>query len=692
MKFTAVPFLRYSFFLVLGILIQIESPYQLLYSQHFFLVSAFTTVVLLLFTNHALRHKLRYWLSTSCFLCLVLFGISIASVYDVKSASDHISFLKSDIKAYKAILVSEPEFKTKSVKTEMRITSIKLAGQWQNASGKLMVYFANDSVSNNLKYGDLLLVNAKPDLIEPPKNPYEFNLKRFYGFKGITHRQFLKSDQFIWMANNPENRFIEFAIAIRRSVDAIFTKYIPTERERNIASALILGIKNELDDEIQYAYAATGTMHVLAVSGLHVGIIYGLLVLLTGFLLRLQHGKIIQSFILFILIWLYALVTGLCPSVLRAVAMLSLVIISNLISKKANVFNTLFVTVFILLCINPFMLMEVGFQLSFIAVLGIVYLYPKMYQLIEIKNKPLNWIWEITVMSICAQLATFPLGLLYFHQFPNLFLLSNLIVIPFAIVIMYVGLGFTALSFVPIVATYLGFLVEKMVWVLNQLILYIEQIPNSLWLGIHISVFESWLIYAIIVAFVLLFVEKEIKYMNLGFCLVFIFCGLQINKIFDWQNQKRIIVYNVNKGFGIDLVDGRNAKFICDSLLPKDRSKMQFHILNHRWAEGIRNATNDAHLTKTDFGNLFISNKLTFCQISKPLKYKLSKPLRVDYLIVSQNATKNLYALNASFIFKTLIIDGSNKSYLTDKLLKQAQLYRIEAYSTGKSGAFIIDL
>jgi len=678
--------------LVLGILFQIEFSFPLPYLIPLFCASAALFIVVLLVLQHDLKHKLRHFIGLFSFTMLFMLGIVIVGLHEIKNRTDHISKLSYAVDAYQAVISSEPEEKERSVKAEMQIVKVKVNQHWQNASGQVMTYFAKDTLRRKFKYGDILVVKAGIPLVESPKNPFEFNLKRFYGFKGITHRQFLKAENYIHIGNQPPNRFISFAIGIRKKVDAIFTKYIATERERNIASALILGIKNELDDEIQYAYSATGTMHVLAVSGLHVGIIYGLLVLLTSVLLKLKHGNFIQSALLFVLIWLYALVTGLCPSVLRAVTMLSLVIVSKLFGFRSNVFNTLFATVFFLLCTNPFMVMEVGFQLSFLAVFGIVYLYEKIYHLFEIENRVLDWAWSITVMSISAQLATFPLGMLYFHQFPNLFLMSNLVVIPFAILIMYVGFGFMVLSWLPFVANWLGVLVEKMVWLLNQIILGIEKIPHSLWLGIHISVFETWLIYTAIVAMVLLLNQKSFIYALSSFMLVLFFCIIQIFKIQGWQNQNRMIVYNVSKSYGLDIICGRNAMFICDSALPNDRQKMQFHILNHRWASGIRSVSASSNAVDAPFGKLFHANDLLVAQVTKPFYASSAKRIKIDYLIVSNNAVKYLKYLRNTFIFNKIIIDNSNKTYLANQLIEQARVLGIQVHYTAKEGAFVKDI
>ena len=205
-------------------------------------------------------------------------------------------------------------------------------------------------------------------------------------------------------------------------------------KQLKVASALLLGYRENLDKELVKSYASAGAMHVLAVSGLHVGILYLLLTRIFSFLKKVKkvkNGKFILTILIVSFLWFYAIMTGLSASVMRATTMFSFIVIGNeLLNRKTSIYNTLAVSAIILMIINPFIVYQVGFQLSYVAVVGIVYLQPKLNRLFYSRYKLVRGVWAITCVSLAAQIATFPLSLHYFHQFSTYFFISNLIVIP----------------------------------------------------------------------------------------------------------------------------------------------------------------------------------------------------------------------------------------------------------------------
>lgn len=658
MKHFQIPFFRIALSLVLGIVIAIENE-SFSKAHYFFIGFSALYIMFFLALNAVKKVELKIAFSVLHLLISFFFGICLVQFHNKANAATHISKQSDKIDAYVAKVASEPEYKPKSVKAVLQISKIRQNKTWRLCTGKVIAYFP---VGHKIRYGDVFIVNSSPDTLQSPLNPHEFDLKRYYGFKGISHRHFIKEKNYVCIKNEPDNVFIAFSIEVRQKVDAIFQAYISQKRERDIASALILGIKNELDDEIEYAYAATGTMHVLAVSGLHVGIIYALFQFITSFLLRFKYGNFLQYLLVLTLLWTYGLVTGFCPSVLRAVTMLTIMLTSKIILRRANIFNTLFVTSFLLLCYNPYMVMEVGFQLSFLAVLGIAALHEPMYRLFEFRNRAVDMLWGITVMSIAAQLATFPLGMLYFHQFPNLFLLSNLFVIPYATLIMYIGLLFVAMAWCSPVATVLGVLVEKMVWGLNYTILGIEKLPYSLWLGIGISVFETWLIYISIASVCLFFIYKKYYFFVAFSVFVFGMFILNMYKIYKFTHQTKIIIYQVNRGYCIDYIAGRDLLYIADKNTLADRQKMQFHILNNRWANGVKNA-DKLYIEKLNFGNVAMIGNKILVQVLNPEGIPQGKKITIDYLILSNNSVKNINRILEVFEAEKVIVDGSNSYF-----------------------------
>ena len=243
-----------------------------------------------------------------------------------------------------------------------------------------------------------------------------------------------------------------FALKLRKSFINIFENQGISGRNFAVVTALVLGMDDYLDNDTRKEFSSAGAIHILCVSGLHVGVIYMVLNALLFFLKRNKYARALRSLILLIGIWFYAMLTGLAPAVLRAATMFSFVIIGTGIKRKAGVFNSLTVSAFILLLFNPFLIYNVGFQLSYAAVIAIVAIQPTIYQIWQPKNKIADNIWGITTVSVAAQLGTAPLGLFYFHQFPNYFIITNLIAIPLATLILYAGFLSVILSPLTIVA------------------------------------------------------------------------------------------------------------------------------------------------------------------------------------------------------------------------------------------------
>ena len=229
---------------------------------------------------------------------------------------------------------------------------------------------------------------------------------------------------------------------VRDRLIAILNEALPNKEERSVVSALTLGYRTELAQDTLDYFASTGAMHVLSVSGLHVALIYMILGFLLAFLKRGKIGPIIFSVVMILFLWIYAFISGFSPPVQRATVMFTFVIIGNGIRRPVNIYNSLTASALFLILLNPNVLFDVGFQLSYLAILGIVLIQPVLYNILELTNPILKWTWSLFTVSVAAQLMTFPLGLFYFNQFPNLFWLSNFIVVPVTTFIMWFGIAF----------------------------------------------------------------------------------------------------------------------------------------------------------------------------------------------------------------------------------------------------------
>ncbi|HHL53053.1 MAG TPA: ComEC family competence protein, partial [Flammeovirgaceae bacterium] len=422
------PFIRVVLFFAAGIVLAVYMPeWRPLMPWAGFLAGVAWIVLLVRRSQWFMRYNFFYGIIASLlWLCLGWFFLTAATE---SHHPQHILHVQPG-DAYAARVISSPLSKGRFYQLKVEVEAVHDTTGWRTASGKVLLYL--DTAAGQPHITDRLVVSGWPQPVTPPRNPYEFDYRQFLAFNNIWHRQFVRANQVRRVAAPPAFSLARLAFRMRAALQAQLQQYIKDDQALAVIQALLLGNKNDLDATTSEAYARAGAMHVLAVSGLHVGIIYLILLLLLG----QRPGKVTRPVLVGAVVipalWLYALLTGLSPSVLRAVTMFSLLALGYMFNRPANTFNLLAISAFILLVVNPYLLMSVGFQLSYLAVAGILLFYPYLENLWKPATRPLRLIWQITALSITAQLATASLSALYFHRFPVYFPVSNLLVIPAA--------------------------------------------------------------------------------------------------------------------------------------------------------------------------------------------------------------------------------------------------------------------
>ncbi len=600
---------------------------------------------------------------------------------------DHLIAHKDSIQFYRAVITSFSQEKLNSWKTEGIVTEVYSKGEWIRCKGKLLLYFSRKDFSRPFFYGDVLLIRGRPALMTPPSNPGEFDYKRYLTFRNIFHQHFLRSGSVQRIGHAPPSRFIEYAFLSRDWCQYQLESFVAGEREQAVASALVLGVTDGLDNDLLNAYSATGAMHVLAVSGLHISILYMIIMWVFKPVLKLRSGPWILAIVSLVLLWLYAFITGLSPSVLRAVTMFSFVALARPTGQTTNIFNTLGASAFCLLVFDPQLVMSVGFQLSYLAVLGIVYLQAGLYNLWNPANYLLDEIWKITCVSIAAQLATFSLGLLYFHQFPNYFLLSNLLVIPGSFVVLVLGILLLAVSFIHVVAMGVGFLLTWSIKFINFVVFIVEGFPYSLVENIYINTYQSWMIMIAIVMMVLLFQYRKFEFVLLSSAAVLLLVIEQWDHHINAFAKSKLTVYNVQGHSAFDLMENGRAFFYTDSVLWHDRERIRFHIQPNRLFAGIQSVTPVANARSVPGGQLIHWKGRSILVLKSP-EFNLSERLRVDLVIIGNNAARiaDLKKLKSSS--PLIILDSSNSYFYTGRFLKDALHAGWKVHSVRHHGAY----
>jgi competence protein ComEC len=633
------------------------------------------------------------------FLICFSFGYLNAYWQSEKHHKSHLLNVNADeINAFEAILLSDGKATEKTHGFKIEIHRVLLDGGWQTYTGNAMVYFQKDSLSKELKYGDEVLVKSRLGELEPPKNPLEFNYKRFLGFDQIYHQQYVVSGTWLKVNEGYGNIIMAASIKSSQYLEGIMNEYIQDDRSLAIAKALTLGIKDELDNDLRKAYASAGAMHVLAVSGLHVGIIFLIISTVLKKWRNHKKGRIFFAGISLSVLWTYAFITGLSPSVQRAAMMFSFIILAQAMRRQTNIYNTLAASAFVLLSFNPFLLFSVGFQLSYLAVLGIVFFQPKFYSLLQFKFVLWDKIWAITCVSIAAQLATAPLALLYFHQFPTYFFLSNLVVIPAAFVILNSSLFLLIISFWEWAAAWVGYIIDHFIQFINYLVFSLEYLPNSTIEGVFINTPESWLVY-IAIFFIALFIsEKKLNYLKLAVLSLFFMSASVCYRQYENFQQKKLIVYDTGMHHALAIRNGFSQILKVEKALAQDKNKLRFHVYPSQLQAGIADFHPDRFQPESqnelfeDFRGLMFAvwenKRIVHWHEDISEDFSFREPIDVDLLIISNNGLKEPEKLIEFFNPVKIIVDASNSYYNIQNFKAKFEEENLDYYIVPEEGAF----
>ena len=371
-------------------------------------------------------------------------------------------------------------------------------------SEKVVIYTHGEIAREN----DLLLVRTRFMPIENKNNPGEFDSKAYWASKNVYSLGFLSPHQVMFIKSEEESFFAKYRRSINDFLHGTLEKYLKND-QLAVVKALVLGDKSMLTPETKAQFSSAGAMHVLAVSGLHVGIILEILIFIFGRFPRIFSRNAALVFSVTI-IWVYAGVIDFPPSVVRAGFMFSLLVLGRLLGRRHVSLNTLFFAGFVMLLVNPLWLFDIGFQLSFLAMIGIVTLYDRIHNLIYVKNRQLNKVWSVTVVGVSAQIFTLPLTLYYFHQFPNYFILTNVGMMVFAGLILTLTLILFATKWLPILAQGIAILLALSTAVMLLFVSYIDGLPGAVAEGFGTSIFQVVLGYLLLVS-LLVFNQKWIR-------------------------------------------------------------------------------------------------------------------------------------------------------------------------------------
>ncbi len=625
------------------------------------------------------------------FLTVCIFGCGCLQLYTYRHNLKPSTFQISNNVLVKLVLLEPLSEKTNSYKAIARIEEIKAGDTVFRTNQKILVYFKKDSLCGKLEYGNQIVYSKPLQEIRNSGNPGAFDYQQFCARQGIYEQVFLNPNEFVLLNGKETKPVVQFLIDVRNSVIGIIKKYIPGDKESGLAEALLIGYKDDLDKELVSAYSGAGVVHIIAISGLHLGIIYGLL---NGIFLLVKlkrKSKWIKPIFIIAGLWLFSLIAGASASVLRSALMFSFIVIGESFSRRVSIYNTLAASAFILLWYNPYWLWDVGFQLSYLAVLSIVVFYKHVYALLYFNSKIADAIWKLNAITISAQILTLPLTIYYFHQFPNYFLLANLIAIPLSSLILIGELLLCFIAVIPFVAEWLGWLLSKLILLMNIFIEWIEKLPGGKWEQLQINQAQAIFLFisAAAISFGILLRKK--KAMFAGLSVLSIFFLLRLFSFSTCAEQQKMIVYNIPGHSAIDFIEGRKYFFVGDSLMKIDGFLKNFHLQPSRTLYRI---SETQQLSSLIYGeNTLKFGSKSILLIDKNFRFrKGNSKLNVDIIVVSGNPAIKPKNFLESFHAEKLILDNSNNWWRINSWEEACRNAGVDFHRTDADGAFVLNM
>lgn len=681
---------------------------------------SFLTLLLLAFLLIVHTSYKRYQLYMKPWLPGLLFQVFVflaafthTGSFLLNQQKHHFSYKHSD--RYLVEISSEPQEKASSTRFEVIVNKALLGSARSHTEGRLLVTCLRDTaLTTNLSIGDILLVPSRFSAIEGPANPGEFDYRRYMGNNGIWHQTFLSASEVVRVGERTGDLFYE-STKLRKRVVRKLNEYIKDTEASGVISTLLLGYKADLSREILNTYSATGVMHVLSVSGMHVAIVAAL----AGYLLGIWKGRkmnIVQALLIIAFVWLYTLLSGLSAAACRSAVMVSFLIAGRLMNRNANMFNCVSAAAFFQLLIKPLWLFDIGFQLSYIAVFGLVLFYPAFNRMLKFRSRIYQIIWSCMAFSLAAQLATFPLCLYYFNQFPLYFLASNVFIMLPVTVVMYSGVGFLLMAFLPSFADLplrcLAWLMESGINFLNSGLRFIGNLPSSSLHGYHLHVSFYMLIYVVIAFSFIGMTQKNKRAIWCALIVsVLLMSVYSISGLLGW-NKKSIVFYSVRNHVALAFTRAGAATIVSDmskgdkaisySVLPLIRDRQldlkTFADINTSFVESDLRVS-DGRIRFQNIDLEVINGESLFLDRPEPTgvvrtrsEHAVDPIVRKRIVMLNNNPSFKLPLLLKNYDIRYIIIGMKNSKRNTDLWLAQADSLGIACHSLKQSGCLELDI
>lgn len=659
--------------LILGIYLQFSFKIW----QFGFVKLAVTGIVLLLIL--ALFHKFskKVFFGFSTLLFFVFVGISSVYIQDNRNYSNYYKHFTDE--DFSVVLTIDKVLKPGNYYNKYEAEVVQI--NQQKTVGRVLLNIQRDSVSKLLKVDENIFLKPKFKNLIPPLNPHQFSYQDYLAKRGIYNQVFIEESQYKKLKNT-RSSLVGLAAKFREKVQQSLQEYHFSKNEYAVINALLLGQRQDISKELLQDYSRAGAIHILAVSGLHVGIILLLLNQLFQPLEKTKKSRILKAFLIVLLLWMFAFIAGLSASVVRAVTMFTFVAVGQIFQRKRIVEHSLIASMFFLLLIKPMFLFDVGFQLSYLAVFGIVWVQPLLYQIWQPKLKFIDKFWQLFTVSIAAQAGILPISLYYFHQFPSLFVLSNLVIIPFLGAILLVGIVVIILSLLKILPQFLadayGFVIAKM----NNFVTWISHQEDFLFRDISMSFLKMLFWYVVIFFGIRFFVKKSPKSLIYGLISIVFVQLFYVLGDFQKNKKQEFIVFHKSRKAVLGERKGNSVTFYSD--VDSVKLKQEKLAVSYNVGENIQSKFTNK------IPNVFQFKNQQIIRIDSLGAYKISD-LQKPIVLLQYSPKINLKRLIAELKPIQIIADGTNYKSYVNRWEATCIKEKTPFHYTGQNGAFKLE-
>lgn len=677
MKVLQYPLTQITFFFVFGIVFNRYLDIGFNTGVAFLALSFIFLLIIFLLLRTKSNRLLSKLFTVACLLLSFATG-NFTSIFhqDTNDKFHYVHFLNGQNEESDLKLLLTERWKPTAKNHRFVAEIINLNGQ--PSRGKILINFRKETSAIDFQIGMKLAVHAKIFPLQKPLNPDQFDYSNFLRNKSI-YGQIFTNDSSTFVFTSLEKDAYYYSAIFRDRVIENLKNSGFNAKELGVVHALILGQRQDLDDSVLQNYQYAGAIHILSVSGLHVGFILLFLNYFLNFLPNSNRFRIFKVLTVIVFLWSFALVAGFSPSVVRSVTMFTLVAIGMYMRRKTYVFYTFYCSIIIILLFEPTFLFDVGFQLSYLALFFILWLQPEFDKIWQPKNKILIHFWDVLTMSFAAQLGTMPLSLYYFHQFPGLFFLTNLLIIFLITIIMGIGLVFILIAYWTVLPTFIAKILEKLICFLNFIVEKIASFEAFIFKDIPFNFWMMTSLFLAVFAFGCFVIRQNFRTSTLLLVSIFLFQISYFSFDFNSRSKNELLVLEARySSLFVERMGNKIAVYsntLDSTSIKYDRNIQSFNVANGTSIEKINQIPN----------LLFFNEKKILVLDSLAVFVPNLKP---DVVVITQSPRVNFERYLTHYKPEIVIADASNYRNVVEQLKKTCNKERIPFHAIAEKGFY----